>query len=166
LYEHFAATTGQGDVAQLRAALDAAWAALDGAADGLARWEDVAMALVPEEEDDAWEIESAYAENAAAAVSYALRTRGTGELDPAIWTAVQAYEASDFAAQRLLEPLTYTDPGGEEALRGHPVVQEALAGINTDLEAALENPPAEEIPRLRAPAHQGGEALAALVRGE
>jgi len=126
----------------------------------------VAMALVPKEDDDAWEIASAYGENAAAAVAYALRARGTGELEPAIWTALQAYEASDFAAQRLVEPLTYTDPGGEEAMRGHPVVQEALAGTDTDLAAALENPPAEEIPRLRTQAHQGGETLVALVRGQ
>jgi hypothetical protein len=42
----------------------------------------------------------------------------------------------------------------------------ALTIIDADLAAALENPPAEEIPRLRAQAHQGGEALAALVRGE
>ena len=164
LYEHFAQRTGQGDPDKLRAALDAAWAALDGDAGKLARWEDVAMGLVPDEDDDAWEIESAYAENAAAAVAYALRTRATGDLEPAIWTALQAYEATDFAAQRLLEPLTYTDPGGEDALRGHPVVQEALAGINTDLAAATENPPAEEIPRLRAHARQGGEMLAGLVR--
>ena len=162
-YELFARSTGQGDVARLRAALDAAWQAIDGDVDAaeLERWQDVAEGLVPEE-DENWVVESGFASDSAAAVAYALRARLTDDPQEAAYTASSLYDASDFVAQRQLEELDLNEPGAEDALADQPVVQEALAGIEADLEAALTEP--LEIPRLRDEARQGAAALVELTR--
>src|SRR5689334_22640300 len=68
LYEYFAETSGQGDVAALREALDAAWDPETPTAE-LERSQVQAEELVPEEDDD-WVTASGYASNAAAAVAY------------------------------------------------------------------------------------------------
>ena len=162
LYEHFAATADDGDPARLREALDTAWAALDGdvPAAELEREQAVAEALVPAE-DDGWHTTSAYGQNAAAAVAYALRTRLTDDAQEAAWAARQAYDAADYAAQQQLEDLAFSDPGAEDALAGRPVVQEALAGIDADLAGALSDPP--PVPELREDARRGGTRLVELA---
>lgn len=163
LYEYFAERSGQGDRDSLRAALDAAWEAIDGEPRELERLQEVAEDLVPEEDDD-WVLESGYAQSAAAAVAYALRTRLTDNPQEAAWAARQLYDAADYAAQRRLEDLDLNEPGAEDALADQPVVQAALAGVEADLDAALADPPPAEIPRLRDEARQGAEALVQLVR--
>jgi uncharacterized protein YjaG (DUF416 family) len=164
LYEYFAETAHQGDPNTLRTALDAAWRAVDTDVPRaeLERLRELAEELVPEEDDD-WVTESGYASNAAAAVAYALRTRLTDNPQEAAWAARQAYDVTDYAAQQQLEDAGFDD-AGEEALLSQPVVQEALEGLNTDLEAALTEPPAEETSRLRDEARQGGARLVELVR--
>ena len=164
LYEYFAETSGQGDPGTLREALDAAWRAVDADVPTaeLERLQEAAEDLVPEEDDD-WVTASGYASNAAAAVAYALRTRLTDNPQEAAWAARQAYDVTDYAAQQQLEDAGFDD-AGEEALLSRPVVQEALEGLNTDLEAALAEPPAEETSRLRDEARQGGARLVELVR--
>ena len=148
----------------LREALDAAWRAVDSDVPTaeLERLQEAAEDLVPEEDDD-WVTASGYASNAAAAVAYALRTRLTDNPQEAAWAARQAYDVTDYAAQQQLEDAGFDD-AGEEALLSRPVVQEALEGLNTDLEAALAEPPAEETSRLRDEARQGGARLVELVR--
>jgi uncharacterized protein YjaG (DUF416 family) len=166
LYALFSERTGQGDRARLREALDAAWAAIDGAfvdPAELARLQDVAEELVPAEDDD-WVVESGFAENAAAAVAYALRTRLTDDPQHAAVTARQAYDVADFVVQRQLEDLQFDDPGAEDAMAGQPIVQEALAGIEADLAAALGDPPPDELPLLRDQARKGGDTLVELAR--
>ena len=164
-YEMFARNTGQGDTDSLRAALDAAWQAIDG--DGptaeLERERDVAEGLVPEE-DENWVIESGFASDAAAAVAYALRARLADNPQEAAYTARSLYDASDFVAQQQLGDLDLNEPGAEDKLADQPVVQEALAGIQADLAAALSDPPPADIPRLRDEARQGAAALVELVR--
>jgi uncharacterized protein YjaG (DUF416 family) len=164
LYEYFAESSGQGDRDALREALDAAWQAVDSDVPTaeLERLQEVAEELVPEEDDD-WVTASGYASNAAAAVAYALRTRLTDNPQEAAWAGRQAYDTTDYAAQQQLEDAGFDD-AGEDALLAQPVVQEALEGLNTDLEAALAEPPAEETSRLRDEARQGGARLVELVR--
>ena len=118
---------------------------------------------MPEEDDD-WVLESGYAQSAAAAVAYALRTRITDNPQEAAWAARQIYDAADYAAQRKLEDLDLNEPGAEDALADQPVVQEALAGVEADRDAALADPPPAEIPPLRDAARQGALALVELVR--
>jgi hypothetical protein len=165
LYELFAARSGQGDPAQLRAALDASWdeVAAPPDLDALAGWQAIAEELVPHDDDDDWVDESAYAQNGAAAVAYALRTRLGGDPQEAAWAARQLYEAADYAAQRQLPDLDINDARSADALLSTPIVQEALAGLNADLEAVGGELAPADLERLRFEARAGGERLAAMV---
>jgi hypothetical protein len=156
LYELFAQRSGKGDPVALRAALDAAWDAADAAE--LTRAQALAEALVPDEGEH-WVLESGFGSNAAAAVAYALRTRLTDDPQEAAWAARQAYDVADYAAQLQLDD----DGFDEDALADQPVVQEALAGIDADLETALSDPPAEAIPRLRQARRAAAARLAELA---
>jgi uncharacterized protein YjaG (DUF416 family) len=162
LYELFAERSGQGDPARLREALDAAWAAVDGAfvdPAELQRQSDVAEELYPAEDDD-WVAESGYAQHAAAAVAYALRARLTDDLRLAALPARMSSELADYVAQEQID-----GPGfDEEALDNQPIVQEALAGIEADLATALGDPPPDGLPLLRDQARKGGDTLVELAR--
>jgi Protein of unknown function (DUF416) len=165
LYELFAQRSGQGDVARLQEALDAAWAAVDGAfvdPAELARLQDVAETLVPAEDED-WVPESGYAQNAAAAVAYALRTRVTDDVEEAVSAARQPYDFADYVVQRRLPDVQFDDPGAEDLFADQRIVQEALAGIEADLAAALSEPTPDALPALRDQARAGGASLAALT---
>ena len=140
-----------GERERLRAALDLAWAESDDAA-ALEGARQTAEALVPAEDAD-WVEASAFAQNAAAAVAYALRTRLTDHPQEAAWAARQVYDAADYAAQQRVEGFD------EEALAAQPIVQAALAGIAADLETAL----AEDVSRLREQARHGSATLAELT---
>ncbi|MEA2233927.1 MAG: hypothetical protein QOD83_3743 [Solirubrobacteraceae bacterium] len=168
LYERYAARTDQEALAQLRAALDAAWEAVaaEAATEDLARWQEVAEALVPDEEDEGWVEDAAYGQNAAAAVAYALRTRLTGDPQEAGWAARQIYDAADYAAQRQIDDdRAFSAPGAEEALLATPVVQEALRSIqeNLALVADADQATPEELARLKQDAHDAGQRLAQLT---
>jgi hypothetical protein len=89
---------------------------------------DDALALVPAEEGG-----EPLAEDAMAALAYAIRTAASGEPEDAAWAAERVYNALD----TFLQILGY-DPGtlgGEEALRQHPLVQAELRRQAADLEA-------------------------------
>lgn len=91
------------------------------------------MALLPDEEEGAWIPERAPAEDAAAAVSYALRARSSGSSQEAAWAGARAYDAVDDYARRLMK----VDPnaeGAEERILSHPVVQTELRRQKRDLE--------------------------------
>jgi hypothetical protein len=123
----------------LRDALDAAW----GAAMGAGSEEDVrfaqeaADALVPCE-DDAWVVESGYAQNGIAAIAYAARTWLTDDPQEAVWAARQVYEAADYAAQQQNQAAVarVVSADVEAELAHTPVVQASIRGIFDDLAAA------------------------------
>jgi hypothetical protein len=168
LYAWFHETSGQGDPDGLRAALDAAWQAVlePAGSEDLGQWQEAAELLVPDEEDEGWVDQSAYAQNAAAAVAYALRSWSADEPQDAGWAARQVYEAADYAAQRQLEDLDLNAPGAEDALLGRPVVQEALEGLGQDLRDVSRPGPTEQVAReVREKARAGGAKLARLVVG-
>jgi uncharacterized protein YjaG (DUF416 family) len=167
LYERYAARTGQEALAQLRTALDAAWEAVgaEAAPEDLARWQEVAEALVPDEDDEGWVEDAAYGQNAAAAVAYALRTRLTDDPQEAAWAARQIYDAADYAAQQIDDNLDFNDPGADEAVLATPVVQEALRAIqeNLSLVPDADQVTREELARLKQDAHHAGQRLAQLT---
>jgi hypothetical protein len=162
LYTWFHEVSGQGDPAVLRAALDAVWDLVLGlrAPDDLDRLQDAAESLVPDEEDDGWVEQSAYAQNAAAAVAYAVRSWISDDPEEAGWAARQLYEAADYAAQQETDDLNA--PGAEDALLARPVVQEALEGIRADLQAISSSGDPREV---RDGARAGGAHLARLISG-
>jgi uncharacterized protein YjaG (DUF416 family) len=87
--------------------------------------------LVALESDEGDAIGSAVAENAIAAVAYALRTWETDEPQESIWAARQIYEAADTIVQQSAPNQTYLNDIQSEA-----PVQLALQGIETALRDA------------------------------
>jgi hypothetical protein len=166
LYTRYADATGTSPQ-ELGDALDGAWDALASAAEKqrLERWRDLAEALVPDEEDEGWVTESAYGQNGAAAVAYALRTQLADDPQEAVWAARQLYEAADYAAQQQIPDLDLNDPGAEDALLSAAVVQEALAALEEDL-AAVAGGVSDDVADVRQRARDGADRLAALVFGD
>jgi cation transport regulator ChaB len=162
LYEWYAERASRADPAKLREALDLAWSAVgtDVPEDDVARWQDIAEELVPDEEDEGWTEQTAYGENGAAAAAYALCVARTGDPQEAGWAGLQLYEAADYAAQRQLEDLDLNEPGAEDALADQPVVQAALQAIEDDLAAAERETAIDEA---RGRAREGGLRLAELA---
>lgn len=134
-YRWFHERTGQGDPSTLDGALDALWASLEGSVTPSLSWDvllDDVMELVPDDEDDSWAVESAYAQNAAAAVAYALRCRQSADPQDAGWAARQVYEALDhWIANR--DDVDPNAAGAEGKVGGDPLVQAELTRQNQDL---------------------------------
>jgi uncharacterized protein YjaG (DUF416 family) len=136
-YRRFHERTGYGAPAALQALVEQLWQDIVGRqpmTEGEVRAAvDRAMELVPSEED-IWDEESQpYAEDAAAALAYAFRTRLTGDPQEAIWAARRVYEAADHFALGTCG----IAPGGREnehAILAHPSVQAELARQKRDLE--------------------------------
>jgi hypothetical protein len=160
LYVWFHEVSGQGDPGTLRAALDAVWDLVLGlpGPDDLDRLRDAAEELVTDDEDENWVAQTAYAQNAAAAVAYAVSSWISDDPNDAVLASTQLYEAADYAAQQDID---LNAPGAEDLILGRPVVQEALQGINEDLRGVSRSGLLKEV---RDTAKTGGEKLARLVR--
>lgn len=121
-----ASENASGAFAELHAQL---WRGLAGDSLGASVLEEAigrALALLPAEEGD-----EPLAEDAVAALVYAFRTAAGGEAQDAAWAAERVYNALD----TFLQGWGY-DPGalgGEEALRGHPLIQAELQRQAEDL---------------------------------
>jgi uncharacterized protein YjaG (DUF416 family) len=134
-YIQYHDVTGQGNPDVLWAALERLRADLSG--DELSSHELRGLiaqceALVPGEEDP-WNDWSGLAQNAAAAVAYALRSRLTGLAQEAAWAAVQAYEAADLVATSGLNA-DFNIPGIEDVIEATDVIQQELALQARDLQ--------------------------------
>lgn len=135
-YQAFTRVSHRGDAVGLTAILDRVWSALEGApmtARELTIQLDTCMTLIPKEDDTPWYPEQAYAEDAGAAVAYALRTLSTGKSEEAAWAGRRSYEAIDhyLANKAGIDPRA---SGGEEALMRHPLMQAELSRQRRDLE--------------------------------
>lgn len=152
-YRRFAQAGSRGDERALRAALDQVWAASVGGGERAAIDEqrEVAESLVPHDGDEGWDWLSALAEDAAAAVVYALRACLSGDARDAVRAAYRAYEAGDYIAQlgssRYVEDLA------------HP----AIVAVVREISAALAACDSVDPTQLRASAEEGGQRLIDLV---
>ena len=90
------------------------------------------MGLVPAE--DPWVPEQAYAEDAIAALAYAVGSLEKRDPTEAAWAAQRAYESADHYVINHLHVDT------ERAVLAHPIVQAELARQRQDLDELLENP--------------------------
>src|SRR5437867_5776161 len=99
-YDAFLVRTGRRRPATLRSNLTRLWDDLAGnrMMDGEIQTRiDTCLEMIPKEEEGAWvEPESALADDAAAAVAYALSCRQNGSAQEAAWAARRAYEALDY----------------------------------------------------------------------
>ena len=97
---------------------------------------ETAMALIPKEEDE-WIAEQAAADDAAAALAYALRCRRDGSVQDAVWAARRAYNAlDDYIITQ--ENIDTHIAGGEERILNHPLMQTELFRQARDLEELYE----------------------------
>jgi Protein of unknown function (DUF416) len=159
LFERYSEATGRGDVAALRVVLDSAWRAARGEqVVGLDGAQGVAEGMVPSD-DGEWVFEMRYGQNSTAAVAYAVRTWLTDDPQEGAWGARQVYEAADYAAQRSLPDLDLNGPDAEQRLLASRAVQDALAGMSTDL-MTVESHTGDRWERLQQRARQEGEAWA------
>jgi uncharacterized protein YjaG (DUF416 family) len=94
---------------------------------------DTCMSLIPKEGDVTWLPGQGLAEDAAAALAYALRCRINGEAKEAVWAARRAYEALDhFVVNRGNIDTNALD--GESRVLSHHLVQAELGRQRRDLE--------------------------------
>lgn len=150
-YEEFSKQTGRGDPAKLAAILNRLWEDLEGnemSSPQLQQSIDTCMALIPQEDDGPWVSTQAAAEDAAAALAYALRCRQSGEAQEAAWAACRAYEAVDhFVINR--EDIDVNEAGSERAVLSHPIVQAELSRQRRDLNELRTGSTADVVERIR-----------------
>lgn len=156
LYELFAARTGQGDPALLREALDRAWAVQPGAVAGgdIERLREAVESLVPQDDQPDFSVWSPLAQNAAAAVAYALRLWLSGESQNGVWAARQLYEVADYVLQVDEAGDAYVDEGEPVAL-ALGAIETALASIATGDSAGLRDTAVTDGQRMRRLAANG-----------
>ena len=140
-YVRYSSLTGHGDQQELAEILARLWSDLDGLktpAEIQQRDIDICMSLIPQEESDSWVPEQPYAEDAAAALAYALRTRKNGAAQEAAWAARRAYEAMDhFVTHNHEIDANATD--SENKILAHPLIQTELARQDQDLKDLASN---------------------------
>jgi uncharacterized protein YjaG (DUF416 family) len=138
-YFSFAKQTGRGDPRRLAAILERLWADLQGnpmSAEELKASLDTCMSLIPQEDEEPWVEEQAYAEDAVVSLAYALRARQSGESQEAAWAARVAYETVDhYVINRV--GIDTNQPSGEERVLSHGIVQAELARQRRDVEELL-----------------------------
>lgn len=134
-YKRFNSHTGRGDPAALDVMVQKLWSdCLEGTMedDEVKAGAERCLELVPSE-DEGWDEETQpYAEDAAAAVAYAYRSRLTANPQEAAWAARRAYESLDRYVQRI-SGIAPGDPEDELAILSHPAMQAELARQERDL---------------------------------
>jgi len=134
-YGNFAYKSGRGDPNMLTEILERLWQDIQGTqmdSDELQQNIDLSIKLIPREDDIPWIPDQAWAEDAVAAVTYALRSRQNGTSRESAWAARRAYEALDhFVASR--EDIDPNIVGAEERVLSNPLVQDELMRQQRDL---------------------------------
>lgn len=161
-YDTFSNRTGRGKSKALSDILARLWDDLAGhvMTDAELRSEiETCMSLIPREDEGPWVPDQAAAEDAGAAVAYALRCRQSGSGQEAAWSARRSYEALDHFVIHI-EKIDTSALGAEARILAHPHVQTELAHQWRDLQD-LSNAadPRDAVVRLRARAKAEGVFL-------
>src|SRR5262245_49626325 len=94
---------------------------------------DTCTQLMDEVVDAPWIEQQAAAEDATAALAYALRCRKTGKAQEAAWAARRAYDAlDDYVINR--EGIDTNAPDGDIRVLAHPLIQAEFERQNRDFE--------------------------------
>ncbi len=135
IYAAFSRKTGRGDPQSLMEILERLWGDIDGvkmSPDELQQNIDLSMELAPGEDDKPWVPDQHWAEDAAAAVAYALYARQNGSSQDAAWAARRACDAlDDFVMTQ--EDIDTDIPGAYERITSHRLVQAELMRQQRDL---------------------------------
>jgi uncharacterized protein YjaG (DUF416 family) len=138
-YTRFSRLTGRGDVATLKGLLECLWLDVQGErmhASQVQRNIDVSMSLIPQEDSAPWVAGQVLAEDAAAAVTYALRCRQNAQAQEAAWAARRAYELLDHSVIDQ-EDIDTNRVGAEERVLAHQLIQAELLRQRRDLDELL-----------------------------
>lgn len=143
LFERYARAAGsEAQGRRLQEILSSAWEAASGVTVDVQSLGSEAESMAPPEDEDGG-LEADYAENASAAVAYAIRTWLSDDPQEAVWAARQVYEVAEHAfSQTRLEPgKVYVQTASQraeeaEATLASGLVQSALTAIRDDLEIA------------------------------
>ncbi|WP_438023102.1 DUF416 family protein [Sorangium sp. So ce233] len=138
-YLAFSARSGGGNPGKFEAILDHLWRDLDRptmADDEIGARIASCMGLIPQEDDGPWLSEQASAEDAGAALAYALQCLQSGESQEAAWAARRAYEALDHYVIAH-ENVDMKAPGAETKVLSHPLVQAELGRQRRDIRELL-----------------------------
>jgi uncharacterized protein YjaG (DUF416 family) len=135
IYAIFSRKTGRGDPQSLMEILERLWRDIDGikmSPEELQQNIDLSMELAPDEDEKPWVPEQNWAEDAAAAVVYALCTRQNGNPQDAAWAARRAWEALDdfVLTQEDIDP---NIPGAQERITSNPLIQAEFMRQQRDL---------------------------------
>lgn len=122
-YRQYLEGGGSGDVGTVEGAIRTAWEAVSGPIGNVIEHEEAVDALQPDDDDP---LEAGLAENALAAVVYALRVARSGTAQDAAWAARQVYEALDLWISTR-DDVDFNVAGAEERVLGDPLIQEELA---------------------------------------
>jgi len=134
-YVTFSHKTGRGNPDLLTQILERLWgniAGIEMSPEQLQQNIDLSMELIPQEDEIPWAPDEAWAEDAAVAVVYALRTRQNGKSQDAAWAARHAWAALDdfVITQEDIDP---SSPGAEEQIISNPLIQAEFMRQQRDL---------------------------------
>ena len=135
-YVKFNALSKRGDANALRSVLSKLWGDLMGEVMSIRDLNDcleTVMNLIPQEGEAEWIPEQAPAEDASAALAYALRCRQNGSEEEAAWAARRAYEATDYYVNNL-NSLLLRSRASEEDIISHPIIQKELGRQLRDMD--------------------------------
>lgn len=134
-YVTFSQKTGRGNPHLLTEILDRLWRDIDGTKMDLEELQkniDLSMELIPQEDEGPWVPDQAWAEDAAAAVVFALCTRQDGKSQNSVWAARRAYDALDHFITTL-EDIDPSTAGAEERILSNPLIQGEFMRQQRDL---------------------------------
>ncbi|MDE0547686.1 DUF416 family protein [Microbacterium sp. C7(2022)] len=163
MFERYSRSEGRPELGvKLQAIVSAAWAA---ATDAPSRAEMLTLqaeaeAMVPSDEDN-WTHESPYAQNAAAAAAYAIRTWLTDDPQEAGWAARQVYELADSVVLQQNPEIDLTGSDAEDTVLGSAIVQSVLETLARTLGAVEDRPFSVKL--LRADAEESSRVFGASV---
>ena len=161
LFDRYALSAGTPELApRLVSIVVAAWDVASGAEADVAALQAEAEGMVPTDEDG-WTLETGYAQNAAAAAAYAIRTWLSDDPREAAWAARQVYDLADYAVLQGRPALDLNAPESEAQVLESETVQNALRAIDRAL-AVVESAPSTW-QELRADATADSEAWASTL---
>jgi hypothetical protein len=141
-FEPYAHAVGRAEWGErLRTIVDASWDLASGAEFDVHALQAEAESMVPSDEGE-WITEMGYAQNAAAAAAYAIRTSLTDDPQEAAWAGRQVYELADYAVQCNSPEIDMNHPEAEAQILGSAAVQRILAALDNSLKAIEAQPPA------------------------
>jgi uncharacterized protein YjaG (DUF416 family) len=161
-YERYQARRNADAPNEIAAILERIWRDVCGeriGAEELQRLIDRSMAIIPREDTEVWLPEQAAAEDAVAALAYALRCRQNGEAQEAVWAARRVYEALDhFVLNR--DDIDTNSAAAEERVVADPLIQAEISRQDRDADELLSADIDEIVAaRLRARAEVEGKSL-------